>query len=221
MKKILKITGIVFASFIGLAIIGAIVGGETSGRKPLEAKASVELNELDSLQAAMEAEQKKNTLSPGELSDILKVKGFTVKRISGKNKYSGDKTRLEVRSLYELFSDIDKKAKNEMASSEDVKINKENVQQFAKGGQITLHIERGTIGAANTEYFSYVVKDINEKEICRGGFGESIPEVPIGDGGWWNIATNTISDKTGNKFYVYIIDRLSDTQFKFEVTAKS
>ena len=149
--------------------------------------------------------------------DAMQIKGYLVKKLSGKHKYSGV-TKIEYKSLSQILSEIEKKAKKEMWTNEDKQSKIVAYKSFSKGGQIRLDIERTTIGAANTEYFSIIIKDIDEKELCRFDLESRIPETPNSNDYWWNIGIQTIEKRIKAPFYVYVIDRLEDAPFKFEVT---
>jgi hypothetical protein len=145
------------------------------------------------------------------------IKSYSIRKISGKHKYGGT-TKIEYKSLSQILSETEKKAKKEMWTSEDLQSKLEAYKSLYIGGQIRLDIERTTIGAANTEYFSIIIKDLAENELYRVDLDSDIPETPISNDYWWNISIVGIDKRIRAPFYVYIVDRLQDAPFKFEVS---
>ena len=145
------------------------------------------------------------------------IKSYAVKRISGKHKYGGV-TKIEYTSLSQILSETEKKAEKEMWTKEDKQSKIEAYKTLYKGGQIRLDIERTTIGAANTKYFSIIIKDLSENELYRIDLDSEIPETPNSNDYWWNISIKGIEMRIRAPFYVYVVDRLEDAPFKFEVT---
>ena len=149
--------------------------------------------------------------------DALQIKGYSVKKLSGKHKYGGV-TKVEYKSLSQILSELEKEAEKEMWTKEDKQSKIDAYKSISKGGQIRLDIERTTIGAANTEYFSIIIKNMDEKELCRFDLESDIPETPNSNDYWWNISIQRIDKRIKAPFYVYVIDKLEDAPFKFEVT---
>ena len=145
------------------------------------------------------------------------IKSYSIRRISGKHKYGGV-TKIEYKSLSQILSETEKEAKKEMWTSEDLQSKIEGYKSLYKGGQIRLDIERRTIGAANTEYFSIIIKDLAENELYRVDLDSDIPETPNSNDYWWNISIEGIDKRIRAPFYVYIVDKLGDAPFKFEVS---
>jgi hypothetical protein len=166
---------------------------------------------LDSINKADELEFRQDSI------DAKQIKGYSVKKLAGKHKYGGI-TKIEYKSLSQILSELEKKSKNEMWSNEEKQSKIDAYKIICKGGEIRLDIERTTIGAANTEYFSIIIKDIDEKEICRFDLDSDTPETPILNDYWWNISIQPIDKRIKTPFYIYVVDRLEDTPFKFEVT---
>ncbi len=92
-------------------------------------------------------------------------------------------------------------------------------ENFATGGLIHFYITRLTIGAANTEWFTIIVKDSNEKEIFRKELEPSVPNTPTMFVDWSNYKAIFLDTKIQENFFVYVIDKLGDenSKFKFEV----
>jgi hypothetical protein len=145
------------------------------------------------------------------------IKSYSIRKISGKHKYGGV-TKIEYKSLSQILSETEKKAKKEMWTSEDLQSKLEAYKSLYIGGQIRLDIERTTIGAANTEYFSIIIKDLDENELYRVDLDSDIPETPNSNDYWWNISIEGIDKRIRAPFYVYIVDKLEDAPFKFEVS---
>ena len=150
--------------------------------------------------------------------DASQIKGYSVKLISGKHKYG--KTEVQYQSLSQLFAEQKAKAEKEMWSEEKLQSVIKELKTTSVGGWIRLDISRRTIGAANTEYFTIIVKDTEENEIFRKTLDSDIPNAPLSSSGnWWNIVFCSINVKIKAPFYIYIIDALlGEEPFKFEVT---
>ena len=144
--------------------------------------------------------------------------GYSIRMISGKHKYGGS-TKIEYKSLSQILSETEKKAEKQMWTSEDLQSTLETYKRLYKGGQIRLDIERTTIGAANTEWFSIIIKDLAENELYRVDLDSKIPETPNSNDYWWNLSIQGIDKRIKPPFYVYVVDRLEDAPFKFEVTS--
>jgi len=148
-----------------------------------------------------------------------KIKSYTVKKISGKQKYSGEKTSIKYNSFNQEIKSIKERADKEMWTKEKLESTITELKQLSIGGTIQLDIERLTIASANTEYFSVIVKDSNDTEIYREDLKNSIPNTPSGSENWWNIATVFVPKRIKAPFYIYVVDKLDGTPFKYQVTA--
>ncbi len=176
-------------------------------------RAEIDAKYKDSIQKAEVAEAgyfKQDSI------DALGIKGYKVKLVSGKHKYGG-KTTIEYESLHQVLAETRAKAKKENTSKEDLDSNIKDVKGFNKGGRIILNVERPTIGAANNENFTIIIKDKDDKEISKETLENDIPEYSSSDY-WWNIAVRSIGKKVQAPFYIYVEDILQDEPFKFEVT---
>lgn len=150
--------------------------------------------------------------------DALQIKGYGVKKISGKHKYGGS-TKIEYQSLQQLIAETKKKSEGEMWTKEQFQSTIAALKSVSIGGQIRLDIERTTIGSANTEFFTIVIKDSSENELFRKTLDSDTPNPSRSNDNWWNIALCTVDKKIKAPFYVYIVDALEEAPFKFEVTA--
>jgi len=97
----------------------------------------------------------------------------------------------------------------------------ESCRKYALGGAITIYLMRSTIGAANTDYFTIIVKDSLENEIYREKLPNRIPSVPeSGSPFWTNWGYISIPTPLHGKNFIYVIDGLggdNNTKFKFEI----
>lgn len=77
-----------------------------------------------------------------------------------------------------------------------------------KNGSLYVTIYRNTLGSANLEYFSYVLKK-NNKVISRWHGDWEQAEIPGRDRLWWNlISINTKGPLSPGVYTLYIKDRL-------------
>ncbi len=149
--------------------------------------------------------------------EALQIRGYSVKKISGKHKYGG-KTTIEYKSLMQLIAETKKQADKEMWTKNQLDVTLMSLKKLSIGGQVRLDIERTTIGSANTEFFTIIVKDSAENEVFRKTFDSSVPNPSSLNDNWWNIALCSINKRIKTPFYIYIVDALEDAPFKFEVT---
>jgi len=96
-----------------------------------------------------------------------------------------------------------------------------DLRNHFSGGSIKLQIKRNTIGAANTKYFTFIIKDKNDlKEIFRKKLDSSVPMVPsCAKCPWINFAFLPLK-KIEFPFYVYLVDELgyrNNKIFKWKV----
>lgn len=150
--------------------------------------------------------------------DALQIKGYSVKKLSGKHKYGGS-TKIEYQSLPQLLDETKKRSEKEMWTKEQFQSEIEMRKIASAGGQIRLDIERTTIGSANTEYFTVIIKDSEENELFRETLKSDVPNPSRSNDNWWNIALCSVDKRIKAPFYVYIVDALEEAPFKFEVTA--
>ena len=144
------------------------------------------------------------------------IKGYEIKLLEGENKNNGI-TNIEYQSLSQLIEEENKKAVKEMTKKEDLNFLILSYKTTSMGGAISLHIDRETIGMANTKWFSIIVKDKNEKEMYRKALDESVPYSNAVKT-WSNITICSVNQKIKTPFFVYVIDKFADKPFKFEVT---
>jgi len=89
-----------------------------------------------------------------------------------------------------------------------------------KGGRITVHIKRITIGSANTKYFTCIVTDANKREIVRRTGSDDIAEVPGSDDMWWYLFIVDVAEPIDRYMNVYVVDAISNKRVQFKITRK-
>lgn len=190
---------------------GNSVDDEAKAIKDREIALQDSIKKANQLQVQQQAQQ--------DSIENSQIKGYSVKKISGNHKYGG-KTKIKYTSLFQMISDLEKKAEKEMMSKEDVNEQMNFFKSTSFGGQIQLDIDRGTIGAADTEGFTIIVKDINdEKELFRQKLGSKTPNYYNSSDDWWNIAIINFNKRIKAPFHVYVIDPVTSDNHKFEVSA--
>lgn len=88
--------------------------------------------------------------------DALKIKGYSVKLISGKHKYGG-RTKIQYQSLPQLITEANEDSQKKMWTKEKLQSVIDSYRSSCRGGAVTLEIERNTIEGANTENFSIII----------------------------------------------------------------
>lgn len=142
--------------------------------------------------------------------EILKVEGI--------EKYGY--TNIQYMSRIDVINETKRRADKEMWTAEKLQKTLGLFDSTKYGGRIVLSIGRITIGAANTKYFTIIIKDKDGNEVFRKKFDEAIPEVPSsGSEIWTNIKSESVWDVVlSTPFDVFIIDAIDDenpkTQFR-------
>jgi hypothetical protein len=205
-----------FILFVGLLLFSCNSKSENK-------KAEVKSKQTETAPNTIQAGEADKIELEQQLQDSIeqsKIKGFSVKQISGKHRYGGI-TKIEYKCLAQVLFDVEQRADKQMWTKEDKISAIQACKVAGKGGQIRLDINRSTIEAANTDMFSIIIKDIDEKEIWRTELPSKTPETPssnpLGDF-WWNIKFKGIDKRIKAPFYVYVVDRLEEAPFKFEVS---
>ena len=166
-----------------------------------------------------EAEQAEIVTAKQDSAEASKIKAYAVKRISGKHTYPDDKTTVEYTSLYHELKNVREIAAKEMWTDEKLNQTISEYKNFAKGGIVTLNVERLTIASANNEMFTVIIKDANDNEIYRKDLESDIPEYSSRKDIWWNIGSVFIPNRVKAPFYIYFVDKMEKGPFKYEVTA--
>ena len=165
----------------------------------------------------IDKEMMKKSWKPGKEKEIY---GNQIKKHLGKNDGYG-MTNVGYQTVDQLVKDLEQKADDEMWTPEKKNETIESFKKFAVGGLIHLYITRLTIDAANTEMFTVIVKDSEDnEEIFRKELKSDIPHTPSsGSNFWWNYTSIPINVETGDKVFIYIVDRLGrdNNKHKFEV----
>ena len=123
-----------------------------------------------------------------------------------------DGLRIEHESYEKLLSEAKTKATN---LNYDQNRTDALISSIPAGGNLVLHIERSTIGAANTEYFTMIVLDRTGKEILRRVGSDSIAEVPGENGMWWNIMIMSLPEISETPIKIRVVDTLSNKASEF------
>ena len=177
---------------------------------------------------AIKEQATKDSIAKAELAEIdlakedsikaLDIKGYLVNKISGNHKY-GRTIKVEYQSLSQVLDELRSTAKREMWTDHNLKSDLSFYRSIAKGGVVTLDINRGTRGAANSDNFSVIIKDIDEKEIFRKDFVKNRPTYSSKSDGWWTYCYASIDKRVSAPVYIYVIDKLADAPFKYKVMA--
>ncbi|MBN2747366.1 MAG: hypothetical protein JXR34_11630 [Bacteroidales bacterium] len=144
-----------------------------------------------------------------------------INRIEGEN-YEGVSTNVGYKSRKQFIEEIKNKAEEEMWESDKLTNRLILIEEYAKGGVLSLFIQRGSITSANNENFTVIIKNSKNKEVFRKQLEYDLPELPNSkERVWWNFATIFIPEVIKDDFTVYIIDRLAEyghKRFVFEVS---
>ncbi|TRW23576.1 hypothetical protein FMM05_13015 [Flavobacterium zepuense] len=198
------------------AVLVSCNKNEKTTDAPADPAAAKEAAAKDSIQKAEKAELE---LFKKDSIDASQIKGYTVKKISGKQKYSGEKTSVKYVSLAQQIEIIKKTSEKEMWAKEKLDGMIAEYKKFAVGGIVDLEIERSTIESANNKMFTVIIKDSNDNEVYREELESDVPNVPSGSDNWWNSGSAFIAKRVETPFYIYVVDKMEDAPFKYEVTA--
>lgn len=121
--------------------------------------------------------------------------------------------RIEHEDYRQLFSEAKTKATN-LNYNED----RTNalISSIPAGGRLVLHIERSTIGAANTKYFTVIIFDPTGKEIVRRVGSDRVAKVPRSNGMWWHIMIVDLPEIYETPIKIRVADTLSNTASEFD-----
>jgi hypothetical protein len=160
-----------------------------------------------------------NLMGKWKIGKINIVNGHQIIRLEGENDFHGV-TNVGYKTLEQIKVDLMKKAEKEMWSNEDKQSNIKAFEELCQGGFLELYISRTTIEAANSKYFTVILKDTADNEIFRETLKSKIPSVPAGNSHYWtNYDRVKIPTRIEGKFYIYVIDKLGgekNTKYKFE-----
>ena len=147
------------------------------------------------------------------------IYGNTIFRLEGKNEIRG-MTNLGYETLDQARGKIVKRAEAEMWQEEKKDETLAYYDKSAAGGIIHFYLTRLTIDAANTDMFTIIIKDANEKEVYREDLERGIPETPSGHTYWWNYTTIYLKEKIEGSFFIYVIDKMGEDNGKFKFQVK-
>jgi hypothetical protein len=149
------------------------------------------------------------------------IYGNTIMRVEGKNDIGGV-TNIGYESFAQVKARIEKDADSEMWTPEKKNQQINMYTRIASGGIIHLYLSRLTIGAANTDMFTVIVKDSVSNEIYRESLKSDIPNLPSsGSSYWWNYAIIPLPTEIKGEVTVYVIDRIgSDGNSRFQFKMK-
>jgi hypothetical protein len=90
------------------------------------------------------------------------------------------------------------------------------LSQVPLGGTVKAYIERSTIGAANTEYFTFIVFDASGREVLRHVGSDDIANVPSGSSDmWWNIELFNLPGNMQRPLIIRAVDTLMNKSYEF------
>jgi hypothetical protein len=121
--------------------------------------------------------------------------------------------KVAYKSYSYLVTETKDEAKTQMWT--EGKLNSE-LSTIPLGGYVIITVSAATIGAANTEYWSYIIQDMAGNDIKRQHGVDDIPE-PSSGAGWWNIDIVYLDKPMEEPFKVFVIDELSNKRSEFTV----
>lgn len=113
-----------------------------------------------------------------------------------------------------LVEKVRRQAADELLSPEQTQA---EVDEVPQGGYIRFEIERSTIGAASEDSFVVIVTDAQDKVIIRQAGERDVPEVPIGNGMWWNIFLVPLRVQIPDVMKVRLVDRIGNETADFVI----
>jgi hypothetical protein len=213
-KKVLIISTVALFFIVGITAFASSHKQETFR---LEQQKKQQLEEKK-LADSLAREQEKVEQFKKDSTDLGLIKSYSVKKISGSHPYGGS-TKVSYQNFVQLMKDELIEGRKEMKSEDEISdilnIFKEN-----QSGRIQLDITRNTIGSANLEYFTIIIKDKAEKEIYRKELEWNSPNPSYSSDDWWNIGLEEIPNMKNQEFFVYVVDELDDVAHKFLITPK-
>ena len=127
-------------------------------------------------------------------------------------------TAITFKSREAVLADLEDKRKLNMWTDEQYKKELE-VYSYLKGGIVFLDITRPTIGAANTEFFTIIIRDSADNEITRKQLDSKVADYSkrgsVTD--WNNSGFIVIREPLPKEFKVYVIDAVLQERYEFIV----
>lgn len=201
-----------------LTMLSCSSGTESKTSDSFEGKEATKQGVVED--SLMNLDSKVLALAMQDSIETCHITGYSVKKISGQHKYGGV-TKVQYMNLQQVLQKLKADGEKQMETPEMMKEKVMAYKSTSLGGQIQLDVERITIGAADLKQFTIIVKDVEEKELFRKDLESSVPEYSSSNDNWWNLDLIQVGNKLPAHFFVYVIDRLEDAPFKFEVNATS
>lgn len=144
-----------------------------------------------------------------KLGDTVAVANVNITKVEGQTK-SGY-TDIEYTLPKYLAGEINQLADDEMWDEKKKAAALAFSKANQKGGKIKVSIGRSTMGAANTKWFTIIIKKNGQEVLRRQLAEESAKPGPF----WWNISIVSIGKPIELPFDVYIIDAVSEDSKRF------
>ncbi|MEO0108805.1 MAG: hypothetical protein ABIK62_06505 [candidate division WOR-3 bacterium] len=142
-------------------------------------------------------------------------------RVGPEDSGSWGHTWIDYKSPRQLEDELAKEAQLKMWSESEVAKRR---CWIPAGGEVVVHISRGTLGSANTRWFTVIVKD-GDRELVRRQGEEDIPDWnppslydrSATSGEWWNLMVVSIPEPLERPINVYVIDDILKKRFEWTV----
>lgn len=129
----------------------------------------------------------------------------------------GDDVEVRYMSKTDLAAEVRKMLENELRPEEEIRKKERTVPP---GGRLIVKVYRHTLGGANAENFTLVIRDKTNREIMRRRWEYNVGELPGEKGMWWNLMTETLDRELEVGDTVSIVDAVGDTRADFAVIQK-
>ncbi len=191
------------------------------GKSEEEKKAEAEKLKLEATQDSIKkVEMQQLELMQQDSIASATIKGYDFELLSGEELSKYHKTTLSYENLYQSIALLKESAEREMWTEDKLNHMIDIYKTSAKGGLISINVDRVTIQSANTEWFTVIVKDSNDKEIYREKMKSKTADYSSKDDYWHNFGTVVIPERIQAPFFVYFVDQLNAKgPLKYKVTA--
>ncbi|MBC8767166.1 hypothetical protein H4O18_04100 [Arenibacter sp. BSSL-BM3] len=132
-------------------------------------------------------------------------------------------TNIGIKTIEQLIDETQNKAKSEMWTKEKTDKTIVGYKEIAQGGVIYIYLGRITLDSAKLENFTVIVMDSDdETELIRKELTGGSPSVPSSSmlDLWTNMSFVPIDKENSGEIFVYVIDRLGDSNKKFKFHIK-
>jgi hypothetical protein len=182
-------------------------GKKTAIAKPFDTASFIYSDFSDDTLSPVEAEIVRKQFRKDSINS-LELKGYSVKRVAGKD-FKGAKITVGYRSLWMEMDADRERAKKRMWSKETLDLQLQTDRDLSRGGIINLET-----GQARLERFVIVVKDTAEKKLTSHQFGK------YNKGYSKHSGDMSINQFLPMPFFIYIVDEGDDEAepMKFKVT---